>query len=118
MKYLIVCVTFALFAYLNASPVYGNQGGYGGNYGGSYGGGYGGIQRVVYEEVPSYAPRGYNSNPRSLRSEGNGGRAAAAAAAAAAAVNPGSYSQYAVPSYELDGGRGIQYGRGYGHGGY
>jgi len=35
--------------------VYGNRGG--------YGGGYGGIPRVVYEEVPSYAPRGYGSYP-------------------------------------------------------
>ncbi|XP_037722110.1 chorion protein S15 [Drosophila subpulchrella] len=110
MKYLIVFVTFALFAYINASPVYGNRGG--------HGGGYGGIPRVVYEEVPLLAPRGYDNYPRSLRSEGNGGRAAAAAAAAAAAVNPGSYRQYAVPSYEIDGGRGIELGRGYGPVGY
>ncbi|KAH8364766.1 hypothetical protein KR084_011205, partial [Drosophila pseudotakahashii] len=105
----IVCVTLALFAYINASPVYGNRGG--------YGGGYGGIQRVVYEEVPSYGNRGYDSYPRSLRSEGNGGSAAAAAAASAAAVNPGSYRQYAIPSWEIDGGRGHEYGRGgYGRG--
>ncbi|KAH8245647.1 hypothetical protein KR038_005423, partial [Drosophila bunnanda] len=46
MKYLIICVSLALFAYINASPVYGNRGG--------YGGGYGGIQRVVYEEERPY----------------------------------------------------------------
>ncbi|EDV50638.1 chorion protein S15 [Drosophila erecta] len=111
MKYLIVCVTLALFAYINASPVYGNRGG--------YGGGYGGVERVVYEEVPAYGPsRGYNSYPRSLRSEGNGGSAAAAAAASAAAVNPGSYRQFAIPSYEVDGARGYEIGRGYGNRAY
>ncbi|XP_039487506.1 chorion protein S15 [Drosophila santomea] len=114
MKYLIACVTLALFAYINASPAYGNRGGYGGGYGG-----YGGVQRVVYEEVPAYGPaygpaRGYGSYPRSLKSEGNGGRASAAAAAAAASVKPGTYGQYVIPSYELDGARGYEIGNSYG----
>uniref|UniRef100_A0A6P4E5Q1 Chorion protein S15 n=1 Tax=Drosophila rhopaloa TaxID=1041015 RepID=A0A6P4E5Q1_DRORH len=89
----------------------GHGGGYGGNYGGGYGGGYGAIERVVYEERPSY---GYG--PRPIRSEGNGGSASAAAAASAAAVNPGSYREYVVPSWNIDGGRGYELGRG--RGGY
>ncbi|XP_017026298.1 chorion protein S15 [Drosophila kikkawai] len=108
MKYLIICVSLALFAYINASPVYGNRGG--------YGGGYGGIQRVVYEEERPYG-RGYNHyGPRELRSYGEEPRAAASAAAAASAVSKGNYRSYAIPSYVIDGGdvghRGGHYGRG------
>ncbi|XP_043063969.1 chorion protein S15 [Drosophila ficusphila] len=110
MKYLMICVSLALFAYINAlpNPSYGlPRGGYGGGYG------HGPVQRVVYEEVPVYGRGGYGVG-RPLRSEGNGGSAAAAAAASAAAVNPGSYSQWVVPSWEIDGGRGHPVG----HGGY
>ncbi|KAI8040843.1 chorion protein S15 [Drosophila gunungcola] len=114
MKYLIVCVTLALFGYLDASPVYGNHGGYGGYGGGGYGGGaYGGGQGVVYKEVPSY---GY---PQVLQSEGSGGVASASAAASAAAVKPGYYQKQLVGGWEIDGGSsGIKVGYGHGYGGH
>ncbi|XP_041564117.1 chorion protein S15 [Drosophila elegans] len=127
MKYLIVCVTLALFGYLDASPVYGNHGGYGGYGAGGYGaggygaggygaggyggGGYGGGQSVVYKEVPSY---GY---PQVLQSEGSGGVASASAAASAAALKPGYYQKQLVAGWEIDGGSsGIKIGHGQGYG--
>ncbi|XP_022212813.1 chorion protein S15 [Drosophila obscura] len=121
MKYLFVCISLALFAYINANPVYG-----GGNRGG-YGGGYDG-DRVAYEQilVPSYGRSrgGYGGGyerprPQILRSAPSGSSAAAAASSAAAVIAPGSYSQYVVPSYEIDGGyNGPSRGHGgYGHGG-
>ncbi|KAH8379048.1 hypothetical protein KR009_002822, partial [Drosophila setifemur] len=102
-----VCISFALFAYINASPVYGNRGGYGGD-------------RVVYEEirVPSYGGGRGGYGPRPLYSRGEQPRAAAAAASAAAAVREGGYRQLAIPSWEIDGG--YNGGRdiyGHGHGG-
>ncbi|KAH8301231.1 hypothetical protein KR018_008803, partial [Drosophila ironensis] len=102
-----VCISLALFAYINASP-YGGRGGYG--------------QDVVYEAVRGgyggYGNRGeHGGYGRPLYSRGEQPRAAAAAASAAAAVNQGSYRQYAIPSYELDGGYHGHEG-GYGRGGY
>ncbi|SPP77376.1 chorion protein S15 [Drosophila guanche] len=117
MKYLFVCVSLALFAYINANPSYGgNRGGYGGGYGND---------RVEYEQilVPSYGRSrgGYGGydRPQILRSAPSGSRASAAAASAAAAVAPGSYSQYAIPRYEIDGSyNGPSHGLGgYGRGG-
>ncbi|KAH8319247.1 hypothetical protein KR067_001176, partial [Drosophila pandora] len=103
-----VCVSLALFAYINASPYGGGRGGYGG-------------QEVVYESIRGgYGGHhgGYQPEYRPLVARGEQPRAAAAAASAAAAVNPGSYRQYVVPSYEIDGGyNGPSHG-GYGRGGY
>ncbi|XP_017134606.1 chorion protein S15 [Drosophila miranda] len=118
MKYLFVCISLALFAYINASPVYGgNHGGYGGGNHGGYGG-----DRVEYEQilVPSYG-RGHGNQgydrPQILRSAPSGSSASAAASAAAAAIAPGRYSQWAVPRYEIDGSyNGPSHG--HGRGGY
>ncbi|KAH8327629.1 hypothetical protein KR074_004823, partial [Drosophila pseudoananassae] len=106
-----VCVSLALFAYINASP-YGGRGGYGG-----YGG-----QEVAYESIRGgyggHNHGGYQQEYRPLVARGEQPRAAAAAASAAAAVNQGSYRQFVVPSYEIDGGyNGPSHG-GYGRGGY
>ncbi|EDW73293.1 uncharacterized protein Dwil_GK16734 [Drosophila willistoni] len=103
MKYLFVCISLALFAYISANPAYGGQrGGYGGGYGGD---------RVAYEVVNGgYGGHngGYGGHNggyvQPLRSAPSAPRAAAAAASAAAAVRPGSYQQWAVPSWEIDGG--------------
>ncbi|XP_030372909.1 chorion protein S15 [Scaptodrosophila lebanonensis] len=106
MKYLFVCVSFALFAYINASSLYGgNHGGYGLGRGGDSG------PVVAYQAIPvhSYGRQSYGQPLRSYASEP---RAAAAAAAASSAVLSGNYRQVAIPAYELDAG---YHG---GHGGY